>query len=203
MEAVMAGQPVPRRTLIGAALAGVAGLMASSPALATRPGKTRPKMPGAGAMPVNDDEIRAAIDTRLITELVLRLGRWLDLKQYDDAAITESMFVPTVLVGSPGRTGGAAQGIASVVVKARKRHDGIGSQHAFTNVLVELHGDTASAGAELLATFVPDPQKPTFFSQLGARYEFDFVRVGRGWKFSRIDDRTVWRQDLPTLSQVR
>jgi len=193
----MTGQSVPRRTLVGMALAGVVGLVASNSAVAATPAKTRLKVAGTGARPVNAEEMRAAVDTRLITELVLRLGKWLDLKQYDDAAITESLFVPTVLVGSPGRTGGAAQGIPSVVVKARKRHDGIGSQHAFTNVLVELHGDTASAGAELLATFVPDPEKPTIFSQLGARYEFDFVRVGQGWKFSRIDDRTVWRQDLP------
>lgn len=194
----MADQSVPRRALIGGALVGLAGFVTSNAALAARSGKAKANSSGAGAKPVNNDEIRAAIDTNAITDLVIRLGKWLDLKQYDDPAITESLFVPTVLVGSPGRTGGAAQGIPAVVIKARKRHGGIGSQHLFTNVLVELHGDTASAGAELLATFVPDPQKPTAFSQLGARYEFDFVRVAQGWKFARIDDRTVWRQDLAT-----
>lgn len=197
----MADNIVPRRTVLGTALFAVAGLLQSKAALAGSPARaTKNAHSTVGTKPVSSVEMREWVDKSAIVEMVSRLGKWLDLKQFDDPAVNEALFMPNIVVGTPG--GAGARGIEAVVEKARKRHGSITCQHLHTNVLVDVHGDTASAEANLLVTFVPDPKKPAAFSQVGTRYRFELARVGQGWKFASINDHMLWHRDETSPPQA-
>lgn len=188
--------PVPRRTVIGSALIAAAGLFQVRAASAAGAAEAAPDASASGeAVAVTSEDIRDLLDRNAIVEMVSRLGKWLDTHGFDDDAASEALFAPGITVETPG---GKAEGIAAVRSKARARHGNVRTQHLHTNVLVDLHGDTATAEANLLVTFVPDPEKPDTFSQVGTRYHFDLVRAGGGWKFARIHDRMIWRRaELP------
>jgi hypothetical protein len=61
-----------------------------------------------------------------------------------------------------------------------------------TNVLIDLDGDRATVGANLIATFVhgPGPSVPLF--QRGERYSFEAVRTDDGWRLSRVESKPIW-----------
>ena len=140
------------------------------------------------------DLVRDLCDRSAITDLVSRLGRWLDQKQFDDAELLASLFTQDILLETPG---GKSEGLAAVVDQARRRHTEERTQHVHTNVLVDLHGDTAAVEANLIVTFVPRAAAADVFSQVGTRYRFTVVRTGEGWRFSSIRDTLIWRRPEP------
>jgi ketosteroid isomerase-like protein len=119
-------------------------------------------------------------DRQDITDLISRLGRWLDDKRFDDA---RTVLTEDVTVSTPG---GQAEGIERVVAQASRNHQ-VPTQHLITNVLVDLDGDTATATANLLVTF----SEP--FSQQGERYLFGAARTPDGWRLRRIEVTPIWR----------
>jgi len=121
-------------------------------------------------------------DRDQITDLISRLGRWLDDKQFDDA---RSVLTEDVTVSTPG---GQAEGLERVVAQAGRNHQ-VPTQHLITNVLVDVDGDTASATANLLVTFVGE-------SQQGERYLFGAARTRDGWRLSRVEVTPIWRTEL-------
>jgi ketosteroid isomerase-like protein len=123
-------------------------------------------------------------DRQDITDLISRLGRWLDDKDFDDA---RSVLTETVTVSTPG---GQAEGIDRVVAQASRNHQ-VPTQHLITNVLVAVDGDTADATANLLVTFAGDR-----LERLGERYSFGAARTPDGWRLSRIEVTPVWREQL-------
>ncbi len=123
-------------------------------------------------------------DRQDITDLISRLGRWLDDKGFDDA---RSVLTEDVTVSTPG---GQAEGIDRVVAQASRNHQ-VPTQHLITNVLVDLDGDRATATANLLVTFAGDT-----IDRQGERYRFGVARTDDGWRLSRIEVTPVWREQL-------
>ena len=120
-------------------------------------------------------------DRQDITDLISRLGRWLDDKRFGDA---RAVLTEDVTVSTPG---GQAEGIDRVVAQASRNHQ-VPTQHLITNVLVDVEGDTATATANLLVTFA-EP-----FSQQGERYRFGAARTPDGWRLSRVEVTPIWRR---------
>jgi len=121
-------------------------------------------------------------DRQDITDLISRLGRWLDDKRFDDA---RSVLTEDVTVRTPG---GQAEGLERVVAQASRNHQ-VPTQHLITNVLVDVDGDAATATANLLVTFAGE-------SQQGERYAFGAARTVDGWRLSRVEVTPVWRTEL-------
>jgi SnoaL-like protein len=120
-------------------------------------------------------------DRQDITDLISRLGRWLDDKQFGDA---RAVLTEDVTVRTPG---GQAEGIDRVVAQASRNHQ-VPTQHLITNVLVDLDGDAATATANLLVTFAGET-----LDQQGERYRFGAARTPDGWRLSRIEVTPIWR----------
>ena len=145
---------------------------------------TTQELAGRGAQQPTLHELA---DRQAITDLVSRLGAWLDDKRFDDAP---SVLTEDVSVATPG---GTAQGIERVAGQARRNHEGYETHHVITNVLVDLDGDRAAARANLTVTFAgPEAQ----FS-MGERYRFEARRTPDGWRLSRIEVAPVWRSGSP------
>jgi hypothetical protein len=130
--------------------------------------------------------VQELADRAEIADLVTRLGRWLDADQASDP---RALFDEAVRVRTPG---GEAEGLDRVVAQARRTHERARTQHVITNVLVELDGDRARAGANLLVAFVPEAGGAEPYT-LGERYAFEAVRGPAGWRLSRIEVEPVWR----------
>ena len=120
-------------------------------------------------------------DRREITDLVSRLGLWLDEGRFDEAP---SILTEDVAVSTPG---GQAEGIERVIAQARRNHEFDGLQHVISNVLIDLDGDRAGVRANLVATFVGSA-----IEQHGERYRFEAMRTPAGWRLSRVEVKPVW-----------
>jgi len=129
--------------------------------------------------------LQELVDRSEITELVSRLGVWLDEKCFDEA---RSILTEDATAKTPG---GSVAGVDQVAEQARRNH-AVPTQHVITNVLIDLDGDRATVGANLIATFVhgPDPSGPLF--QRGEGYTFEAVRTADGWRLSRVESRPIW-----------
>ena len=77
------------------------------------------------------DVVQQLADRAEITDLVSRLGRWLDEKRFDEA---RSIFTENVAVDTPG---GPCKASTSWVERASRDHEDR-TQHVITNVLVDL-----------------------------------------------------------------
>jgi 3-phenylpropionate/cinnamic acid dioxygenase small subunit len=125
-------------------------------------------------------------DREAITDLVSRLGLWLDEKRFDETA---PLFTDDVTVSTPG---GQARGVDRVAAQARRNHGSDGTQHVITNVLVDVEGDRATARANLIVTFVPDPARPELHRTHGERYRFEAARTPAGWRLAAVEVTPVW-----------
>jgi len=125
--------------------------------------------------------VQQLFDRHAVTDLVSRLGLWLDGETTLDQA--RAILADDVAVSTPG---GTATGLERVVAQARRNHE-VPTQHVITNVLVDLDGDRATAGANLIVTFPDETQ--------GERYAFAAARLQDGWRLTRIEVAPVWRRD--------
>ena len=125
-------------------------------------------------------------DRDSLIDLVSRLGLWLDEKRFDEAG---SIFTDDVSVST---LGGSAEGIEAVAEQARRNHSVDRTQHVITNVLIDLDGDRATVGGNLMVTFVERADTPGTHFQLGERYRFKAARTPQGWRLSRVEVRPVW-----------
>lgn len=135
--------------------------------------------------------LRELTDRAEITSLVDRLGRVLDEGKFDELA---AIYTPDATAKTPG---GQANGLAAMVTQAARTHTADRRiQHFISSVIVDLHGDTATVRANLMAIFAPAPTPETPVAQpfytLGEVYRFDAVRTGTGWLFSRVETSPVW-----------
>lgn len=117
-----------------------------------------------------------------LSVLVSRLGRWLDEKSPGEgrALFTEDAEAHTL--------GGVAKGVDALVEQARRNHR-VPTQHFITDKLIDVDGDQAVIGANLLVVFVHE-DGPRL---LGERYEIAAARTAAdGWRISRVRARPVW-----------
>lgn len=141
------------------------------------------------------DRLQRLDDRQAIAELIARLGRMLDEKQFEDAG---SILAEDAVVHTPG---GAARGSEAVVAQARRNHS-VRTQHAITDVLIDLDEDRARVRANLIVTFAPDrpgsrlvvgdAEHPDSYLTLGEVYRFEAVRSEDGWRLSRIETERLW-----------
>ncbi|MDL4816676.1 nuclear transport factor 2 family protein [Actinomadura opuntiae] len=124
------------------------------------------------------------MDNDALTELVGRLGRWLDDKLFDD---TRAVFTEDAEVTTPGGTSTGADALAA---QARRNHT-VPTQHFITNPLIEVDGDRAAIDANLLVVFANDGGPRV----LGERYALEAARTPDGWRISKVRSRVVW--ELP------
>jgi hypothetical protein len=115
-------------------------------------------------------QLQELIDRSEITELVNRLGVWLDEKRWDEA---RSILTEDATAKTPG---GSVAGVEQLAQQARQNHV-VPTHHVITNVLIDLDGDRATAGANLIATFVSGPDRSGPHFQLGERYRFEAIRT--------------------------
>ena len=113
------------------------------------------------------------IDRQDITDLISRLGLWLD----GDTTLEQAraILAEDVSIATPG---GVQQGIEGTVEQARGNHQ-VRTQHVISNVLIDLDGARATAGANSIITF-PDR------TSIG-RYAFETRRTPDGWRLTRIE----------------
>ncbi|WP_165978595.1 nuclear transport factor 2 family protein [Actinomadura darangshiensis] len=120
-------------------------------------------------------------DRAELSELISRLGRWLDDKSPDEG---RALFVE----GAEAHTlGGVAKGVDAIVEQARKNHK-VPTQHFITDPLVDVDGDRATVGANLLVVFANEGGPRL----LGERYELRAARTADGWRIARVQARSVW-----------
>jgi 3-phenylpropionate/cinnamic acid dioxygenase small subunit len=138
--------------------------------------------------------VQQLIDRQEITDLVSRLGLWLDDKRFDEAP---RVFTRDVAVQTPG---GVSAGISAVAEQARRNHADDRTHHVITNVLVDLDAgepDRATVRANLLVTFVPDAAAPASRRTLGERYRFAARRTPEGWRLAEVRVEPVWDTAAP------
>jgi SnoaL-like domain len=121
-------------------------------------------------------------DRAELTDLVARLGRWLDAGAEGDAA---DVLDAAVTATTPG---GRAEGREAVVAQARANHD-VPTLHQITDVLVDLDGDRAVIGAAVTATFAGD-------GATGGRYALRAARTREGWRLTEIAMQPVYRRGV-------
>jgi hypothetical protein len=152
------------------------------------------------------DQLQQLDDRRAIAELIAQLGLMLDEKHFDDARL---ILADDVIVQTPG---GSARGSEAVVAQARRNHS-VRTQHAITDVLIDLDRDRARARANLIVTFAPDrpgarlvigeTEQPDSYLTIGEVYRFEAVRTDGGWRLARIETARVWSsQPLPGRALV-
>jgi 3-phenylpropionate/cinnamic acid dioxygenase small subunit len=127
-------------------------------------------------------EVQALTDRQAVVDLIDGLGLWLDEKRFDEAP---SILAADVRVRTPG---GTAEGIDRVVAQAARNHRER-TQHVISNVRVDVDGDRATAGANLIVTFADDEGG---LRTLGERYAFEAVREPDGWRLASIEVGPVW-----------
>lgn len=120
-------------------------------------------------------------DRAELSDLVSRMGLWLDAKSPGDgrAVFTEDAEAHTL--------GGVAKGLDALVAQARRNHT-VPTQHFITNQLVEVDGDRAAIGANLLVVFAREDG----LRVLGERYELRAARTADGWRVTRVQVRPIW-----------
>lgn len=120
-------------------------------------------------------------DHRALSELVGRLGRWLDDGSPGDG---RGLFTDDAEVRTPG---GTASGLDALVAQARRNH-AVPTQHFITDPLIEVDGDRATIHANHLVAFVPEGG----LRLTGGRYELEAARTPNGWRLTRVQARPVW-----------
>ena len=72
-------------------------------------------------------------------------------------------------------------------------------QHLITNIVLEIEGESARGRSDFLMTLVRDHDGGTGHFHTGGFYLQEFRRTPGGWRFSRIEARSMWFSPmLPT-----
>jgi SnoaL-like domain len=134
-------------------------------------------------------EVQALQDRLDIQDLINQLGVYLDEKRIDDLADIFAGDVEGRLAG-----GDPFFSIAEIQEHAR-RHlpQWARLQHVFTNILINLEGDTASLRANLINMHVADPDAPDKHFDFGGYYQITVRRDPVGWRISNILLMEIWR----------
>lgn len=135
-------------------------------------------------------QMQALLDRNDITDLVSRLGLWLDEGRLDGS---RSILTEDVTARTPG---GEARGIERVAEQAQSNHARYEvTHHVFSNVLIVQEGDRATVRANALITLVTHADEPGPHEARGARYHLEAARTAHGWRFSQVEATNVWRYE--------
>jgi hypothetical protein len=128
--------------------------------------------------------VQELTDRLEITDLVTRLGHWLDGRGGDPSTIYDR----DIVARSPrGEFHGFDEVLAFVT---RDDPSGERYQHFHTDVLVHLDGDRAEVTANQLTNFFQPGEAPHRSSGLRLRYEA--IRRPDGWRIAVADIELAW-----------
>jgi hypothetical protein len=116
-----------------------------------------------------------------VSDLVSRLGLWLDEKSPEAG---RRLFTKDAEAHT---SGGVAKGVDALIEQAKKNHR-VPTQHFITNPIIDVDGDQATIGANLLVVFAHEGGPRI----LGERYELKAARTGGGWRISRVQAQQIW-----------
>ncbi|MFG1919102.1 nuclear transport factor 2 family protein [Micromonospora sp. NPDC048898] len=141
-------------------------------------------------------QLRELSDRSEITDLITRLGVWLDGHCLEDPG---ELFAANVMAETPG---GRQEGFDVVVDGARRAHaDYARLQHFVSNVLVDLDGDQASAQAHLVAVFISEGEQADTRVLVG-HYRLGTLRTPVGWRISRLAILPSWSSPVSEAALI-
>jgi hypothetical protein len=141
--------------------------------------------------------LAALADRQTITDTVVRMGWFLDRRDWDGLRdlFTERVYTDyTALWGGEPQEAGVDQLLSTAAQGSwRRTMDGLeATQHLITNVLVDLAGDEARARANVLAVHrLPNPHGSPLWT-VGGTYDFRLVRTAAGWRIRAITHDLTW-----------
>ena len=136
-------------------------------------------------MPLTPTTRDAHADRADLVELVSRLGRCLDTRDFDGL---RQVFAPD---GRVVTLGGTAEGHDALVAQAARKHSDGSVWHSVTGHVIDLDDDTATIRANLLVAFADGIGDPAPFV-LGEVYDMEARRDDRGWRLTRMSATPVW-----------
>lgn len=129
-------------------------------------------------------DVQQLIDRQDVTEVILRLGRWLDGHGGDPRQIYDQ----DVAVRSPR---GQVRGIGQVLAVVTPSEESVErTQHRVTDLLIDVDGDAATVHANQLVHFFRVGAAPHRTS--GLRVEYGLVRRAAGWRLASMEMELEW-----------
>jgi ketosteroid isomerase-like protein len=130
-------------------------------------------------------------DYEQIQELTARYAAAIDAKNYD---AIEQCFTPDASVEYQGYSE-ALVGRAAIVAHMRRSLDGLdGTQHLFTNFVIDGEGDTARLNCDILAHHWRAAATGGTTFMAGGKYSVELKRLDGRWHFARLRGRTAWSE---------
>jgi ketosteroid isomerase-like protein len=71
------------------------------------------------------------------------------------------------------------------------------TQHLFTNVSIDVNGDTANTNHYLQAVHVPSSDEQELHADIGGWYNNTYRRTADGWRLVTVDLTFVWSDGIP------
>jgi 3-phenylpropionate/cinnamic acid dioxygenase small subunit len=134
------------------------------------------------------NQVEQLIDRSELTTLLYRLGAALDEKRFEDLRTIYAEQAVFEFAGSTelGNLESAIDGAKKMGAHFAHTH------HVMTNPIIEIHGDSATLRANLVATHVFRNEKPEDHYDAGIVYHFVASRTAQGWRFSRVKLERIW-----------
>jgi ketosteroid isomerase-like protein len=132
------------------------------------------------------ESLRDLTDHNEIQRQITRIGAMLDNHDFPNAT---QLFTEDVAIQTPG---GTAYGLEAAMAQATRNHAKFTTQHIISNVLIDLDGDTASARADVVATFIAKDDPDARRSSVAGSYAYILVRTGAGWRVSELSMKPLW-----------
>lgn len=125
-------------------------------------------------------------DQQEIQRQIIRIGAMLDDHDFQGS---ESIFTDDVSIETPG---GVASGVGAATAQAKRNHAKFITQHLISNVLIDVSSDSATARADVLATFIAIGDASGQRNTVAGGYFFEFRRSAAGWLVSDLKMTPLW-----------
>ena len=154
---------------------------------------------------VTTAEVARLLDKQAIYEVLVRYCRAIDRL---DEELLSTVYHPDAWDDHGTFRAAAPDAVRELITRVRSLSKS--SMHSITNVLIELHGDSARSEAHFIAWMRFDRERNEFIRALGGRYLDQFERRGGVWRIAnrvvvqewcRIDPVTEEWKSLPLFHQ--
>jgi ketosteroid isomerase-like protein len=132
------------------------------------------------------DSLTELLDQNEIQRQILRIAVMLDNHDYVDPT---DIFTEDVAINTPG---GTANGVEAAIAQATRNHAKFTTQHLINNVLIDLDGDSATARASVVATFIAKDDSTSARQSVAGTYAYGFTRTAEGWRVSELSMTPLW-----------
>lgn len=132
------------------------------------------------------NSLQELADHNEIQRQIIRIGAMLDNHNFQDA---ETIFADDVSIETPG---GKARGVEAAAAQATRNHAKFLTQHLISNVLIDVAGDSATARADVVATFIAKDDSSGQRSSVAGSYSYEFRRTGEGWLVCDLKMKPLW-----------